>query len=441
MITEILNINNEESRTDRVLFWGLIFAGLLLRAAYVSTVNVPPWNDMAQWDAARLAILHGLPYTAGWTPLYPAILALATKIFGESYTALYLVNALFSTLTCIYIYLSTKEVFGKRTAYIGLFMSVIYIDMIWYCSVIMAENLGILLLTILLYRIIKNRNFALNGIVFGLTCMAKGMFIIGLPGILLWIYYKYRADGWLKKAGLLAIFTFLVLLPWNLRNSITYRTFVPIEPTFGCTVFDGHNPYSTGGVDYLFLGSEYGKFYTAPSLSGTEKDRICLNKSIEFALHNPLREMQLFVLKSSKQMALTTSFVFYRATYPARKFMFTAAFLENMVLFPLCILGMVFSFRDRNAFGFSMIIICFTGIFITLFSAEVRKRMPFVPFMLILAAYGASLVPGILAAFRTRKTGTMRGKLITSGILIALLLSNSLYRIAIRFHDVTQRFQ
>ena len=67
----------------RVAFF--LLAAFAIRAAYAWFTDVPPGNDAADWDLARLSILHGRPYTAPWTPLYPAVLALFSKIFGESY--------------------------------------------------------------------------------------------------------------------------------------------------------------------------------------------------------------------------------------------------------------------------------------------------------------------------------------------------------------------
>jgi hypothetical protein len=172
-----------------------------------------------------------------------------------------------------------------------------------------------------------------------------------------------------------------------------------------------------------------------------ERDRICLKKSVEFALHNPWREVQLTVMKISKHLSFTTSFVMYRFDYPARKTLFALSFLQNMLIFPLCALGIAFSYRNKNAAGLASIIAVFVFIFVTLFSAEVRKRMPFVPFMLILSAYGATLLPGIIEKLRAGQTAEIRGRLMAAGAAGLLLTLNSFYRVITRFSDVVGRFQ
>lgn len=428
-------------KRDRLLLWGGLALAFALRAAYALAVDILPYNDPLQWDAARLSILNGLPYTAAWPPFYPAFLALVTKLFGESYNILYVGNAFLSALTSLAVYFCAKEVFGRKTALLALLFSAVYIDLIWYCGVLMAENLAVLLFTLMVYSVVKDRHPAVSGVLLGLACMAKGLVILSAPALVFWLYYKYRNEGWLKRAVIAGVFTLLTLLPWNIRNSVFYKDTVVLEPTLGCTIFDGHNPYATGGVDYLFIGTEYGKFYTDPSLSTTEKDKICMRKSLEFIKSDPLREIPLTFLKFSKQLTFATSFVGYRAKYPAREAMFVLALLQNMALFPLCILGAAFSFRDRNVAGFMAIIAVFVGVFSTLFTAEVRKRMPFLPLLLILAAYGAGLLPGIIERLRKGETGELRRRLLVSAALSALLFLNLVFQTATRYQDVLRRFQ
>jgi hypothetical protein len=111
-----------------------------------------------------------------------------------------------------------------------------------------------------------------------------------------------------------------------------------------------------------------------------------------------------------------------------------------MFIFPLCVIGLVFAFRDRNAFGPALVILFFVGIFITLFSAEVRKRMPFVPFLLLFAAHGAALLPGLIARLRSRDFSGIGAKLLVSGLVCGLLYINFAYRVALRWRDVLGRF-
>ena len=428
-------------KKERLVLWWALALGFALRAAYAAAATrVAPWSDMLDWDKARQALAYGLPYNANWTPAYPAALALVTKVFGESYLAFYAANAAFSAATCAMVFLIARDAFGRRTAWLALFFSVFYVDMIWYSGVMLAETMGMLLFAFTAWLVVRDRHPALAGLAFGLTCLVKGLFLLALPAFLLWLWYKYRSEGWLRKAVYFSLLTGLTILPWSLRNMYANKGAVMIEPHWALAIFDGHNEYATGGTDYDFIGTEYGKFYNDPNLSMVEKGRISKEKALEFALNNPLRELQLTVLKASKHLVFTTSFVLYRTDYPLRKTLYVLSALQNTLLFPLCVIGLVFAFRDRNAFGLSLIILFFAGAFITLFAAEVRKRMPIVPFLLVLAAHGALLLPGLLERLRARDTAGIRGRLIAAGTACALLYANFFYRIAVRWQDVLGRF-
>lgn len=422
----------------RVAFF--LLAAFAVRAVYAWFTNVPPGNDAADWDLARLSILHGRPYTVPWTPLYPALLALASKIFGESYFLLNCVNALLVSLSCLFTYLAAKEVFGEKTALLSLALSALYADTVWYSSVMLAENLAIMMAALLAWRFIKDGSPAANGFLFGLACLTKGLFLALLPGFLLWIWLRRKGGAWLREAAVFTAVLLLTLLPWSLRNFKVYKAPVLLEPHWASAVFVGHNPYATGGCDYFFVDHDYGKFYTDPSLTIIEKNRLFLKKSIEFTLANPLAEIRLTLLRASKHLTFATSFVSYREPYPARKFMFGLSLLQHMLLFPLCVIGMVFSFRDRGAFGFSMMVAILAGAFITIFSANTRMRIPLVPAMLVLAAHGALLLPGLAEKLKRGEAAGIKGELAAAASAILFLFGNFIYQAATRYGDVAGRF-
>lgn len=421
-------------------FWGLLALAFALRAAYVWHNQVLPWNDMAMWDEARRAILDGKGYSAGWTPLYTLSLVLITKLFGESYRLMNLFNAALSTLTCYFIYLTARDLFGRRAAFLALAVSAVYVDMIWYCAVMLGETMGVLLLSVAVWRLAAGRGLALAGVFFGLACLTKGVFIIAMPALLLWVWLRAEGAARLKRAALFAGFAFLTIAPWSVRNRLVQQDPSLLEPTAMGTIFVGHNPYATGGADFEFALHDYGKFYHDPNITDAERDRIYKEKVIEFITTQPLAEIPLTLKKISKHLTFATSFAFYRAEYPARKLMFAASLLQNMAVFMLCAFGMALAWRDRKSAGLSAIIGIYVLVFVTLFCAEGRKRMPFIPSAIVLAAYAAAALPGAIAAVKAGRGGPLRGRLAAGAAAAALLFLNFVYQTATRYADVAKRF-
>lgn len=430
---------SEEKGVPRAAWW-LVALGLALRAGYVAAVDVLPWCDMALWDKARLSLAAGLGYPADWTPLYPLLLAGVTKIFGNSYLLMNLVNAVLSAATTLVIYLAARAAFGRKAGFLALLLAVFCVDFIWYCSVMLAETLGLLLVSVVMYLVIRGRSAALAGFFFGLTCLTKAVFIIAMPAFLFWYWVKHRGEGWLKRALLFAGLAALTIAPWSLRNRYAQPSPSVLEPTWADTIFIGHNPYADGGPDFDVMDTEYGKFYREMEHDHPARSRIALRKALEFIRNNPQREVELFFLKLSKHLTFGTAFGFYLQPYPAREVMFVLALLTNMLIFLLASLGGAYGWKDKNGAGLLAIIAVFVGVFVTLFCAEGRKRLPLMPAAIMLAGYGAALLPGAIADLKARRGAALRGPLGAAVLVAGLLVFNLLYQVATRFEDVLKRF-
>lgn len=418
--------------------WWLLGLALLLRAGYVAIVKVPPWCDMGLWDLARRSLAAGQGYPASWTPLFPLLLAGVTKVFGDSYVLMNMVNAVFSAGTCLFVYLGARAAFGRRAGFLALALCAFYIDFIWYCGVMLAETLGLFFFTAALYCVIRGRSAALAGFMLGLACLTKAVFIIAMPAFLFW--YWYRGEGWFRRALLFAGLTALTIAPWSVRNRYAQTDPSMLEPTWADTIFIGHNPYADGGPDFDVMDTEYGAFYRAMENDHAARSRIALDKALTFIRENPGREVQLFFLKLSKHLTFATAFGFYREPYPARAAMYALALLTNMLVFLLAALGGAYAWRDRNGAGLLAVIGIFVGVFVTLFCAEGRKRLPFVPAALMLAGYGAALLPGVIAELKERRAAALKGSLLAAAIVSALLVLNLLYQAGTRASDVVKRF-
>ena len=428
---------SEQPGVPRAAWWllGLAFA---LRAVYVINVGVLPWSDMEVWDQARLALAAGQAYQAHWTPLFPITLAAVTRIFGDSYVLMNMVNVVLSTATCLVIYLGAREAFGRKAGFLALLLAATYVDFIWYCSVMLAETMGLLFFTLAAYFVIRGRSAALAGFMLGLACLTKALFIIGLPAFVFW--YWFRGNGWLKRALLFCLLTALTIAPWSLRNRYAQAAPSVLEPTWADTIFIGHNPYADGGPDFDVMDTEYGAFYRDPALKPSERSRIALDKALKFIRENPRREAELFFLKLPKHLTFGTAFGFYLQPYPARVPMFVLAVFTNMLVFLLAALGGAYAWKDRNGAGPLAIIGIFVGVFVTLFCAEGRKRMPFLPMVIMLAGHGAALLPGVIADLKARRGAALRGPLLAAVITGSLLALNFAWQTATRMGDVVKRF-
>jgi len=438
-MTTIQEEGQDKKETKTVLL--LLAAGLLARALYAwAATAVPPWNDLAIYDQGRLEILNLGSYSLDYPPVYSFFLAVVSFIFGGGHLTLYLAQAVVSTATCYLLYLIARKTFGKSAGLLTLVVSCLYIDMVWYTGVLMAETFGIFLLTLVVYLVLTKKHPAITGIAFGLTCLTKGVYLISLPALLLWLFLNTERKSAARAVITFTACMFLAIAPWTIRNYGVHKGFVLITAHEGGSIFMGHNPYAKGGADFDFLPTDYGSFERDPSLTTKQKTVIARNLAFDFIRNNPGREVELFFLKLSKYWSLRTHFDMNNGPYPLRKTFFFLSILTHMVLFPAMILGAFFSRKDKTALVSHFVIGLNTLIFITIFFATGRMRFQLVPFILLLSGYGLSLLPGIIAGLKGPDAAALRKRLTAPAVITVLLYINFIYQILEKHAVIAARF-
>jgi len=429
-----------ENEEKKCLFT-VLAAGLLVRIIYSwLATSVAPWNDMAVYDSARLTVLNHGKYTYDWPPVYPAMLAAITFVFGEGHLKLYLAQAVISSLTCLLIYLTAKETFNRTTGIIALVISCFYVDMVWYASILLAETLGILMLSGVVYLLLQKKYPVLSGLLFGLTCLTKAVYLITFPVLVIWVFLISDRKKAVPSVLKFVVFTFLAISPWTVRNYSEYGGFALITPQDGGSFFLGHNPSATGGADFYFVGKDYAAFLDDKALSLHQKNQIAYKFAKEYVLSHPKREVELFFLKLSKYWSLRTHFDPNNGPYPLRGLFFYLSIVTHFLLFPACFLGALFSLKNKDALISTFTIGINTLVFTTMFFATGRMRFQLVPFIIILGAYGFSLAPELLARYKKSDLAEISGKLAAAGALTFLLYANFIFQIVEKHKDIARRF-
>lgn len=216
----------------------VLLVSFLLSAALLFGIKHPiHQGDASQYDLLGWNIKEGngfsysentpfLP-TMDREPAYPAFLSVMFFIFGHKYLPVQLTQIFIFILTCIFVYLLSKEIFGPNIAKYSLFLAAFCPTLIGYPMFLFSETLAFLLILLTIYSltmiIIKRSSlfrYAIAGFILGMTILCKA---IMLPFFILvavsFIFIK--TDTWKKKILSLLLFTLcctVVILPWMLRN-------------------------------------------------------------------------------------------------------------------------------------------------------------------------------------------------------------------------------
>lgn len=222
----------------------------LLRLTYVFFFG---WQDLKDdaisYNTYALAIVNQADWLANPSfqgdyrpPGYPVFLSVIYSVFGvENFFAVYLFQAIISTLTVYYVFKLSASMFGEKKAFLALVWAGFYFFYIRYDGMILRETLIFFLVIFSFFHLwvflnrkepshcVKNPN--LWGFLIAFTVLlhtdARYLFYIPFLVILFVIY----CDFWIgiKTYSWVLAMLILLLVPWTIRNYIAYDGIVLIN--------------------------------------------------------------------------------------------------------------------------------------------------------------------------------------------------------------------
>jgi tetratricopeptide (TPR) repeat protein len=249
--------NLAESRRDRRRFHRslvvVIGLGLAWRSAYVlaqpasdPTFSRPMLDGAIYLEWARaLARGEGGPPGAYYlAPLYPHVLALFLRGFGESFLLLYLLQQAWSVATAAFIGLAGRAAIGAPGALAAAALYLLYGGLQYFASVPLGETLALfpLMVAVLTFRRGGKGPALAAGVAIGIAALARPNLLL-VPA--LWLAVGVAGRHW-ARAGLLAAGVTLAVLPVAARNYIVSGHLVLISSNGGITAYQGNGPGAEG---------------------------------------------------------------------------------------------------------------------------------------------------------------------------------------------------
>lgn len=232
----------------RPFHWlALVFAlAFLFRLAVISQLSVPPvydllWNDAVAWNLVQghgFTASQAEPYVPGIfrTPGYPTFLAIVYYLFGHSYQAAFISQALLDALSAVLITLIGFTLVPPRIALIGGCLYALYPYSAYFCGVLSQDTLltfnvlaALYLTTQVDLRLPSRWRWLLVGLTIGIAALVKSILIlyVFVPAVLV----LFAVRGLRLKIGALAMLVLgvaVVISPWVLRNYAEFHSFPPL---------------------------------------------------------------------------------------------------------------------------------------------------------------------------------------------------------------------
>jgi 4-amino-4-deoxy-L-arabinose transferase-like glycosyltransferase len=382
-----------------LLVFALAFA---LRAGFCLTLEETVyWSDERSYLREVSAVVdRGVWYlpTTFKPPGYVYFLSGIRLLFGESLTAIRLVQSAFGALACVLTFIVGWKLFSRTIGVLAGLYVCVYPLLIYVCGMALPQALetalimGVLWLLLLYSESSDRRLLAACGLLIGLGALVVPLLLALAPVAAVWAYRvrRRRLLPAAKDVLLLGICALCMIAPWTIRNYIVEGRFIFIAKLGSQLLYIHNNPWAdpdnkekTRAESFRLRDEVSAEALADPE--STEED-IFLRRFKEFVTDNPGRFAVIY-LKKFKNFFSPFPSTFSKNVHTVDRNKIAAA-LTYVPVLVFSLVGVLASLRARREalLLFAVPILFAAGY--SLFHTTVRYRIPTEPCSIILAGYG-----------------------------------------------------
>lgn len=419
----------------------LAVLALSLRLGYLFQAADSPFFDAPIVDARSYTEYARELTTGAWAgrpmpfwqaPFYPYFLAVLFSLFGENYYLPRLLQALAGTATCLIVCTLGRTVFSPTVGWVAGLGAALYGPFLYFEGELLPTSWAVLFDAVLLLVLLwgQRRGGVLPALIAGLVL---GLGTLAVPNVLLfapvaaWWVYRMATGRRALRVAVFAAGLLLVVGPVTLRNRIVGNEWVLISFNAGVNFYIGNNPDydrtvaarpGAGWSEVVDLPQREAGI-TQPGAGSS----YLLGKAWEYIRTEPSGYLALLLHKG---------YLFWHGVeIPRNTDLYAAAEYSPLLRLLLWKYGLAFPFGLVSALALlgaayvllkperrtpaAYLVLLFAGVYmlsVVLFFVTGRYRLPAVPCLLLLAAYGACTLAGL----------RRRPLYLSAGALAALLL-------------------
>jgi 4-amino-4-deoxy-L-arabinose transferase-like glycosyltransferase len=332
-------------------------------------------------------------------PVYAYLLAGVFKLFGVYTTASALVsltlNNLFSSLTCVPVFLIGRRVFGDQVgAWAGwtwaFFPYSIAGSNVWIWETILTTLIltSLVLYTLHLENTLNYGSWIGYGLLWALSALTSAATLSSLPFFGLWILARQRRHrlNCFGPAVAASLIFCLVVSPWIWRSSHTYGRFVAFRGNFGLEVMVGNSGDTSRPSDWNVTPGE-----NPPELAKLQRIGEPAFMAEKQALADDVIENHTLFYVGQSFRRLVYGWTDLWTVPPA--WSVDASGLPDVLTYTLisllCFWGLAMAIRNHVYDSIPLVIpLVFFPIVYYLTHEDVRFRCPIDPLIVIFAVYG-----------------------------------------------------
>lgn len=343
-------------------------------------------------------------------PLYIYVLSVLYRLFENPYVIIVAFQIVLNGLIGVVIFLIGENIFSRSMGFISAVLLSAYPLFSYNCLRIMPETLYtfflsiIMLLALAFFRKAGWKLSVTLGLFLGLATLTKAS-IQFLPlffflGTVVFIRNRQRMYCVAKKFVIVVGVMILTVSVWTMRNYVISNEFILLDTSGGYTFWIG-NRLSTDGLDddplakedfveikkdlAKILGLKYTPFFDISATawgSGMSCKKLYM-EGIKSIIKNPFKSVGLWIKKLYR----------FWFSYVGRNqnLQVIIYFLQASLIVP-AVFGIYFSIKDKKHILPFVLLILYFSILHMLATANVRYSVPIIPYVIILAVYGANRI-------------------------------------------------
>ena len=246
----------------------ILMVSLILRLGWIAIFPNRLYADSEWYFLRAVEIADGNGYlyegisgkpTAAWPIGYPAFLSILFFISISDPLIGKIANVLLSVCIIFLTYSLTKKIFTHRIGIFSSFLLAIMPGLIVYSSLLNSDLLFMALFLLVLRLTLveshtpwNNRSSQLSfltGLILGISTLTRpiGLFLIPLLVCIKYITSPDNLKHLIRWSLYLAIGTFIIIIPWTIRNYIHFNKIIIVSNNGGVNFWMGNNPHAYGG--------------------------------------------------------------------------------------------------------------------------------------------------------------------------------------------------
>ncbi len=389
---------------ERVL-WGIIFCSLVATLAYAFIYRIQPLVDAQAYDAIALNLLSGCGFKevceqsfvfdtaiirAG--PGYEFFLAGVYALFGHSYAAVWVVQAILHAATAGLVFLIGRRLFSEGGIVIGLVAAAsigFHPDLIEASAMLLTETLYLFLTTLTIWFFVRAYELPGSWRWAGGLGFVAGLAILSRPPVFLFVPIILVAYALRKNFFSAAVFICVlgaVLAPWTLRNYHHFKTFIPTTLVGGYNIWIGNTLQSNGGQ----ISGGFNPVTTYSEANGFLNFKQKANQEFKsFLLEHPLSFIKLSLIRTIRYFSLIRPMGFWFYQQGLSQAIFVAlSGVAIAFLFMFGFIGLPVLWRVGTRQHRYLAVMAFSSIIVLLPTVvQSRYRFQIYPLLAIFAAY------------------------------------------------------